>query len=164
MKNAIFLIVLLSSYFLLLGYGVYQFKFGEELANVEIFSVEEFSAKQLQFVHGVRQIKWSLIAIGIAFVSLIPFMGMPGAIFISGLTKLGLFNGPKKSHDWFWPLSIYISLVLPLCIPLSVVVIQFGEVRSIEWLVKYGVHLTVFLWLVFMGFYPKTLVRILALA
>lgn len=156
MMNSFFMLLLFVLYFLLLGYGVYQYRLGEKPTETSLSLEDNFNEKEQNYVHGWRLIKWTLISAAIAIFGMIPLMGIPGGLFIEGLKLLGLFNGSEASAStWAWPLAILMTLILPVGIPLSIAVYQYGEAKSIEWLARYGGYLTGFAWLVIMGIYAN---------
>jgi hypothetical protein len=62
------------------------------------------------------------IAAGIAFVSIFPFMGLPGGIILFSISPLLGFSSKNTEGDKAWPAAILTSVIWPFCLPLSLIV------------------------------------------
>jgi|GEM_PF-4902516 hypothetical protein len=80
----------------------------------------------LAYQQGKRLLRWGLIAPAAALLSMIPLMGLPGAVVLA----VGQFLGLGKTllvGDKAWPAAILASLVFPLALPLGVVLKNGSE-------------------------------------
>ncbi|MDB5257067.1 MAG: hypothetical protein JWM14_1762 [Chitinophagaceae bacterium] len=93
-----------------------------------IYKIIAFSEKAahtfLTFIQPVQ--KEFIISIVIAFVLIVIGMllaGLPGAVILALLQKMGLFT--RVRGDSVWPCAILISMLWPLCLPFAVLVKQY---------------------------------------
>lgn len=68
---------------------------------------------------GRRLMTWSLIAAGIALLSVFPLMGFPGGMLLELFRALRISERAMDVHR-IWPSSIYASVLWPIAIPAGV--------------------------------------------
>lgn len=85
------------------------------------------------------------IAAGIAFISLFPFMGLPGGIILFSISPLLGFSSKNTDGDKAWPAAIFSSLIWPFFLPVSVLTKHYLLLSLYKDYANMGWAVTIFL-------------------
>jgi hypothetical protein len=88
----------------------------------------------------------SLIAAAVIIIISLLLVGLPGALLLSLLQKIGIGNNIQG--DNVWPTAILLSIVWPFCFPAAVLVKRYFVLHRYSF-VSIGYFTTIFIWVVF---------------
>jgi hypothetical protein len=117
----------------------------------------EPDAEEEHVTHGAirRQgrvlLTWSLIAAGIALLSIFPLGGLPGGLLVAGYRAVGLSQHAFDVHHVVQA-SIYASVLWPIAIPAGVYLRQQLQRHRPERRYYWVAPAVVLLWLIVVGF------------
>lgn len=125
--------------FPILGYLQYRY----ELMLYPDRQPEPFRARMLfqrkPVSQAIQLMRWGFWACMISFFSIMPLMGLPGALLIGVYELTGLLPELKRSGDILWPSALLVSILAPLAWPLALLIrnalFLYWKIQ-IAWLVK----------------------------
>lgn len=116
-------IIIIVFYLLLLAWSYFQFrknKEGSKEHGVQNGFKSLIRAKSDQ--PDLQLLKWSVLASLAAFLSIVPLLGLPGAMLINVFSLFELVPESKLSGDNMWPVAITLSLLMPLGWPVAIAI------------------------------------------
>lgn len=84
-----------------------------KLQKINFTNIRKSTSKE----PGLQLIKWGVLAAITAFLSLIPLMGLPGAVVIQLFKFVQLLPEFTLQGDAMWPTALLLSLYMPLAWP-----------------------------------------------
>lgn len=143
-----FMFFIFIVYFFFPIWGYLQFK----SENSKIIEEQRigFSIKDIMLSksnpESLKLMKWGIWACILAFLSIVPLLGLPGGMLISLYQSFHLLPTNKLSGDMMWPMAILVSLVIPIAWPLALAVqITFKRYWNLQF--KYTVKCVIFIWM-----------------
>lgn len=108
-------VLILYTIFPVLGFFLHTSRITshQRFKSINFHNIRKSTSKE----PGLQLIKWGVLAALAAFLSLIPLMGLPGAMIIQLLKTVQLLPESVFEGDAMWPTAIILSLVMPLAWP-----------------------------------------------
>jgi hypothetical protein len=116
-----------------------------------IYNVAAFARKAVHssqaFIQPVqKEFFISLIVTAVIIIISIVLVGLPGALLLSLLQKIGIGNNIQG--DNVWPTAILLSIVWPFCFPAAVLAKRYFVLHGYSF-VSISYFITIFIWIVF---------------
>ncbi|MBK9107654.1 MAG: hypothetical protein IPM92_04540 [Saprospiraceae bacterium] len=113
------LIILVYLLFPILGYVQYKQQKSKGLEPDYTFQTKDLRSK-VKVPGSIELMRSGLWALAVTVLSIIPFMGLPGGLFIELLHFIGLLPADKFAGEDLWPMALLLSFILPFGWPLAV--------------------------------------------
>jgi hypothetical protein len=116
-----------------------------------IYNIAAFAQKTVHgaqaFIHPTqKEFFISLIVAAVIIIVSLLLAGIPGALLLSLLQKIGIGNNIQG--DNVWPTAILLSIVWPFCFPAAVLVKRYFVLHGYNF-VSISYFTTIFIWVVF---------------